>query len=125
MDAPGSLIQYYQVLWRCVLSLAIKDALGIAAFQHEVPKHERERTRAWLLSNNRDFRLVCHLAGLDPDYVHDKLVRLFALPYPELSTLVETGGTEPGRNRKRRTPLRQNWRRDRPAHLYDPLNRPA
>jgi|TARA_Y100000004_G_scaffold167495_1_gene200097 hypothetical protein len=30
---------------------------------------------SWLLSNSKDFRLVCKLADLDPDYAHIKFTK--------------------------------------------------
>jgi hypothetical protein len=45
-------------LWAFVLGQALQDASG--------PDRE---ARGWPCLSNRDFREVCHMAGLDPEYV--------------------------------------------------------
>ncbi len=37
---------------------------------------ERAEAREWLLGNSKDFQFVCHLAGLDPDSVIDRIQRM-------------------------------------------------
>ena len=38
----------------------------------------RSEARSWLVGDSADFRLVCTLALLDPDAVHDRMIRLQA-----------------------------------------------
>ncbi len=37
---------------------------------------QREEARKWLLEGGKDFQLVCHLAGMDPDGVMDRMQRM-------------------------------------------------
>ncbi len=37
---------------------------------------ERAEAREWLLGDSKDFQFVCHLAGLDPDSVIDRVERM-------------------------------------------------
>ncbi len=37
---------------------------------------ERVEAREWLLGNSKDFQFVCHLAGIDPDSVIDRIQRM-------------------------------------------------
>jgi hypothetical protein len=80
-------------LWREVLHQAVSDATlrrKISATGKHVLKaaagisRERAQARDWLTSFGRDFRMVCALAGLDPQAVHDRAMRIaqqgWALP---------------------------------------------
>ena len=72
--APSDADRYAR-LWRHVLAVAIRDALGDV---DGVP-NQRERddaiedARLWIAEGGEDFRLVCELAGLDPDYALPRL----------------------------------------------------
>jgi hypothetical protein len=72
MEAPHAEIAF----WRAVIACAIADATGSIRSKKpgevERLKRERDHTRAWLLTDSRDFRLVCSLALLEPDAVREK-----------------------------------------------------
>ncbi len=36
-------------------------------------EYHRDQAVAWLTSNSQDFRVICRLADLDPDYTHLKM----------------------------------------------------
>ena len=55
-------------LFIAVLSQAIHDA-----FSEHVPTFEKERARAWLMSNSKDFRDICELSGRHSGYVLEKI----------------------------------------------------
>lgn len=70
-------------LWLAVLGLALSEASKapdprrkVFLSNHHQSKvyHERQRARHWLLNNNVDFRSVCSLAGLDPEWVRGQFV---------------------------------------------------
>lgn len=69
-------------LWRAVVKQALDDALGVAKVNStlEVTRQEglrdQRRAQTWLLSRSRDFKTVCSLAGLDPDAVYERAVKL-------------------------------------------------
>lgn len=66
-------------LWCAVLNLAVADAVAPMprAFPSEPESaclakiNARERARAYI--GRRDFRTVCHLAGMDPDAVAERV----------------------------------------------------
>lgn len=66
--------QHDRQLWCAVLSQAITDATT-----KRIGKDAQRDQRAaieWLSTDNRDFRTVCTLAGVDPEAVRDRLMRL-------------------------------------------------
>lgn len=80
-------------LWRAVIAQAINDACdrklpspkadGIAEKTRQSreanlreARRIRMQARDWLLRDNRDFRHVCHMAGLDPDAVRERAQKL-------------------------------------------------
>lgn len=65
-------------LWRAVIDLAFRDAVelpkvwfGTRCVEHAMRHRHRlqQEARDWLLNNNRDFVIVCDLAGRDPSEV--------------------------------------------------------
>lgn len=56
-------------LWRAVIHQAITDA----GHQSVDDNHDADRAAAWLRNGRGDFKQVCILAGLDPDYVREKV----------------------------------------------------
>ena len=53
----------------------ITQAIHDAAYKGEdrYYSYHRDQARAWLVSNSIDFRVICRLADLDPDYTHLKM----------------------------------------------------
>ncbi len=47
--------------WRAVAARAWADALN------EIPSRDRDEARRWLTGFSSDFRIVCHLANIDPE----------------------------------------------------------
>lgn len=64
------------VLWRAVLTQAITDARRKLADNTMRPEAEVNKAQAteWIRSNCADFRAVCELADVDPDYMHQQLM---------------------------------------------------
>ena len=56
-------------LWVSVLSKAAHDALYTNDW------FESRQAIAWFKSNNRNFKEVCRLAGRDPAYVYNKIIK--------------------------------------------------
>ena len=53
----------------------ITQAIHDAAYKGDdrYYSYHRDQARAWLTSNSIDFRVVCRLADLDPDYTYLKM----------------------------------------------------
>lgn len=49
-----------QNLWKAVI---------VHAWREAIRSNKNERAHEWFKRDNRNFRLVCELAGLDPDFV--------------------------------------------------------
>ncbi len=52
--------------WRAVVARAWADALQ----QHD--NRDRDEARRWLTGFSPDFRIVCHLADIDPESLRDR-----------------------------------------------------
>ena len=59
-----------QRLWIAVITLALKDALGI----HANNVNEKQKAKRWLNLNNKTFVLVCALGLLEPEWVLRKYI---------------------------------------------------
>ena len=59
-------------LWVAVLARAVEDALRPGEYD---PDLTRCAARYWFRSYNADFRLVCELAGRNPNYVRQKMLQ--------------------------------------------------
>lgn len=73
-DAPG-----HQAIWLEVICQAIRDLSRVIAPRETSRSNGYNKARrmkfvadaqAWLFSNSDDFKMVCDLAGVNPDYVH-------------------------------------------------------
>ena len=60
-----------QKMFLNVITQAIHDAAYKGDDRYY--SYHRDQARAWLVSNSIDFRVVCRLADLDPDYTHLKM----------------------------------------------------
>jgi len=58
-----------QDLWICVLSKAAHDAIFSSDW------FESKRAIEWFKTNRADFRIVCEMAGANPQYVFNKMVK--------------------------------------------------
>ena len=58
-----------QEMWIAVLARAVHDAFG------SIDQFEAARAIAWFKNFSKDFRDVCEMAGRNPKYVHDKLIK--------------------------------------------------
>jgi hypothetical protein len=59
-------------LWVAVLSRAVEDALKVDEYDWDCV---RRTARQWFRSYTADFRLVCELAGRNPRYVREKMLK--------------------------------------------------
>lgn len=57
-------------LWAAVLGQAVNDALRESAYSSE-DRRGKNSARSWMDGQGRDFRLVCTLAGMEPEAVAD------------------------------------------------------
>jgi len=56
-------------LWNAVLSKAVDDAFFTSNWKESLNSID------WIESKNRNFRLVCEMAGRNPDYVYRKILK--------------------------------------------------
>lgn len=54
-------------LWCAVVEQAFEDAFAPKCGDG---RQEQSRARVWLLGRSIEFKTVCWLAGLDPDFIH-------------------------------------------------------
>lgn len=60
-------------LWQDVVLRALMDATHPAGDEgNSEDARGRRSARQWLREGGKDFRTVCNLAGLDPDFVREK-----------------------------------------------------
>ena len=59
-------------LWIAVLARAVEDALRPADRDQDC---DRRVARQWFKSYSADFRIVCELAGRNPRYVREKMLK--------------------------------------------------
>jgi hypothetical protein len=66
-------------LWCAVIGRAVQDAIqspGPVGRTREQLQHWHA-ARRWFADNDIDFRRACEAAGFDPDYLRDRVLRLF------------------------------------------------
>lgn len=61
-------------LWCAVLSQAIADATSLRTSREA--QREQRAAMKWLLTDTIDFPTVCTLAGLEPEAVRDRFMRM-------------------------------------------------
>lgn len=68
-------------LWQEVLLQAIRDALAdsyIPTHDPRIRAHQIQQARNYITVPNKDFNEVCHLAGVDPQAVRERLGPMIA-----------------------------------------------
>jgi|ETNvirenome_2_30_1030614.scaffolds.fasta_scaffold88628_2 hypothetical protein len=60
-------------LWKSVISMAAYDAVKKTEYDVYASREIRE-ARNWFRNKSWDFHYVCNLAGMNPDYVHFKMM---------------------------------------------------
>ncbi|RXF69235.1 hypothetical protein [Hansschlegelia zhihuaiae] len=66
-----------RALWCAVIRQALTDATRTIAPSEPNRAHvEQRQARTWFTGAGKDFRDVCYLAGMDPDAVRERAVRL-------------------------------------------------
>ncbi len=75
---PYNPVRGESALWAAVITQALMDALGNSRNPESI-YHKHEAIR-WLTEPNKDFVMVCHLAGFDADYIRRKAKRAIANP---------------------------------------------
>jgi hypothetical protein len=96
-------------LWQTVLSVVVAEALRGEDLQGTPRErvHDIKAARYYLTVPNRDFDTVCSLAGLDPDAVRDRMVKMIKeAPSPE--EIVEQWLADLNRKRATTFTLRRN-----------------
>ena len=69
-----------QKMFLSVITQAITDAAYKGYDRYDL--YHKDAASAWLTSNSKDFRLICQLADLDPDYAYHKFCLLYTSPSP-------------------------------------------
>ena len=72
-------------MWRAVVTQAVLDASWKRTGKHENVRDNvvnRDKARAWLLGDSKDFRDVCFMAGYDPDAVRESAQRKDEADWP-------------------------------------------
>jgi len=71
-------------LWLAVVQQAFTDSIEGFRGAREASTARRDCAvaREWLLGNGKDFRIVCALAGLEPDYIRAEARRRQARGWP-------------------------------------------
>ena len=59
-------------LWIAVLARAVEDALRPGEYDQDLIRHS---ARYWFRSYSTNFRLICELAGRNPRYVREKMLK--------------------------------------------------
>lgn len=72
-DSHSSELSACQALWQEVLLMGILNAHGRACDPNRASL-DRHQSDQWIRSNCKDFRMVCDLAGMDSDFVHEAYV---------------------------------------------------
>lgn len=62
--------------WRAVVARAWADALN------GIDSRDREEARRWLTGFSPDFRIVCHLADIDPESLRERSAAMAKLDWP-------------------------------------------
>lgn len=67
-------------LWCAVLGRALEDALGNPGGVGDDSARHRAiaEARAWFVEDGFDFRRACEAAGIEPDVMRDRVLRLIA-----------------------------------------------
>lgn len=80
LEEPYNHARGEMALWVAVITQAMMDALNRAnTAEAAYYKHEAIH---WLTGGSKDFIMVCHYAGLDPDYVRRNAKRALVSPVP-------------------------------------------
>jgi len=61
-------------LWKSVISMAAYDAVKKTEYDVYASREILE-ARNWFRNKSWDFHYVCNLAGMNPDYVHFKMMK--------------------------------------------------
>ena len=61
-------------LFQAVLLQAFEDVSTLSGSKQE--SYLKKDAHDWILDNGKNFKNVCWCAGLDPDYVHDRYIKL-------------------------------------------------
>lgn len=70
MTVSQSTISPEQRLWQSVLYRAVMDATDPDPGSDETIRAKRDAL-SWLRGGGKDYRKVCSLAGVDPDFIRD------------------------------------------------------
>jgi hypothetical protein len=70
-SGPSGDIRAIQALWRAVLVQQVMDAKSRSSKPEAF--YNRNQATHWLFEDQRDFRMVCDMADLDPDRVRHQL----------------------------------------------------
>ena len=79
-SAKNSYSSPEQALWAAVVLAVINDLLTKSPHGFA----DRKRAESWVSSyKTPDFKMVCALAGLDPEAAHDQLLAICSTPHKE------------------------------------------
>lgn len=90
---PINLSDNEQLLWCAVINQMRTDALSNS--RKAEFRHRRREALAWLTGNSRDFRMVCELAGYEPDYIRERAIRELASHVAKPPQMRQAGRPQP------------------------------
>jgi len=62
-----------QTLWQTVVIKALTDATAVDPSSTD-DRRARHEADSWIRSGGKDYRRVCALAGLDPDFIREAYI---------------------------------------------------
>ncbi|NBO18713.1 MAG: hypothetical protein EBV03_05680 [Proteobacteria bacterium] len=77
-ESPYDPVRGEKAMWMAVITQAMMDALSRSSkVDEQYHKHEAIR---WLTGNGKDFKMVCILADVDPEYIRSRVKKALAAP---------------------------------------------
>jgi hypothetical protein len=77
---PHNAVRGEMALWVAVITQAMMDALSRS--RHPEAVYYKHEAINWLTGGSRNFKTVCLMAGLDPDYVRSQAKKSLLSPMP-------------------------------------------
>ena len=91
-------------LWSAVILMATADLCTDGPGTRGTGPVDRYRAEKWVGNYpNRNFRMVCHMAGVDPEVIHPQLKAVVAMPMHERIQWAQRAGVivRPGAGRRK------------------------
>jgi hypothetical protein len=81
-------------LWCAVVERAMQDAVGwnAAIERCEARRRERQDALRWFVEGGRDYQLACDAAGVDPEHLRHRVLKLAAKGEEEAPAALRAAG---------------------------------